>query len=75
MKAKKVGNNSWLVQSKTVPNKWYSVYYKNCGGSCTCLGFQFTRRCIHLKQIKEIVEKEKKVQDRDMFFEEALWYE
>lgn len=58
MNIKKIELHTWQVESRSRPGIWYTVYYRNCGGHCTCRGFRFNRWCAHLDKVAELAEVE-----------------
>lgn len=73
MNYKKAKPHSWLIESRTLRGFWYDVYYKNCGGRCSCKSFRYLKRCPHLDFVRELVEQSGDF-DAPLTFEEEILY-
>lgn len=70
MNIEKVGPHTWRVESRSNPGTWHEVYYKSCGGHCTCRGFRYNRWCAHLEEVeKEYEAEEIPLDEENMLYE------
>lgn len=73
MNLKKVDSHKWLVESRSNPEYWYEIYYKNCGGHCTCRGFHFNHWCAHLEAVKAQEEIEEVFTEEERLFNNEIF--
>lgn len=68
MNVRKIGPHTWKVESRSSPEKEYTVYYKSCGGHCECKGFHYNKWCSHLDKVKELAETEEVLTTEERLF-------